>query len=202
MARKPKYPGYHTDTLPSSNICHRVRVEGNPKKWITIFAAPGEPGFREQYGKARTGSVVERPKTTTEPTVHSFAWLARQYQEFLKLQCETGSISSGTLKKANLYLNRMTKAVGKRPMLLEKKTLYRRETRSLIAQRRRMTRSPAWLRCTIGQSSAENFPTTQSTQLRPSRRSTKEKAALFRGRLKMSRDTANDIQQVAFKGLC
>ena len=133
MSRKPKYPGYHADALPSGNVRHRVRVEGNPRKWITIFAAPGDPGFRDQYATARAGQSVSRPEDKNQPSAKSFAWLARQYQDYLTAQCGAGSISKTTLKKANLYLNRMSKAVGTRHMLLEKKIII--QARNALADR-------------------------------------------------------------------
>ncbi|MEM6413157.1 MAG: tyrosine-type recombinase/integrase [Pseudomonadota bacterium] len=133
MSRKPKYPGYHQDTLPSGNRRHRVRVEGNPNKWITIYAAPGDPNFRDQYFDARAGVLVTKPKPDDKPPTRSFALLSRQYLEYLKVQCDSELISPSTFKKATLYLDRMTKAVGKRPMLLEKKILV--QARNALSDR-------------------------------------------------------------------
>ncbi|MEM9358380.1 MAG: tyrosine-type recombinase/integrase [Pseudomonadota bacterium] len=132
MARKPKYPGYQSGTMPSGNIRHRVRPEGNPKKWITIYAAPGEPGFAEQYFTARMGQKVERPKEATVPT-HSVAWLVNRYETFLEAQNVNGAMEAGTLKKAKLYLGRVRQNLGTRPMLLEKKLLI--QARNAMADR-------------------------------------------------------------------
>ncbi|MEO1731839.1 MAG: tyrosine-type recombinase/integrase [Pseudomonadota bacterium] len=123
MPRRPKYPGYHADRLPSGNIRHRVRVEGDPKKWIRILAGPDDPLFRQQYFDARAGVATKQPDEPTEAPTRTFAWLVRQYQLYLKKQHELGKMAPATFKKANLYLNRMSNALGTRPVVLKEATL-------------------------------------------------------------------------------
>lgn len=59
--------GYVPESGRRGQTRHRVRVEGNPGKRITIPCGPTDPSFMEHYLAARVGQTVE---AEPEPTYH------------------------------------------------------------------------------------------------------------------------------------
>ena len=106
---KIDYPGLIEETLPSGSKRHRVRVRGNRKKRIRIYAPPGHPEFEKQYHAARAG---EQPAPLKEASDYarsgSIAWLKAKYLEHLQARVEAGLTSPKTLKKKRNLLERFT----------------------------------------------------------------------------------------------
>ena len=94
------FPGYFTETLPSGNIRHRVRVEGHKRIKITLPFGPEHPDFQKAYLAARAGIVTSKAKSgPPAPQAGSVGWLVRAYLADLSRQVETGQKSPLTLKQ-------------------------------------------------------------------------------------------------------
>lgn len=95
------FPGYFTETLPSGNVRHRVRVEGQKKTKITLPFGPEHPGFQQAYLSARAGIRPAKSSTKNDilPTVGTVGWLVTAYLAHLNTQVLNGQASPLTLKQ-------------------------------------------------------------------------------------------------------
>ncbi len=59
MTEHRSFPGLISEELPSGKIRYRVRVDGNPKRRITLTVAPDHFDFLRQYHNARAGETTE-----------------------------------------------------------------------------------------------------------------------------------------------
>ncbi|WP_246272931.1 tyrosine-type recombinase/integrase [Oricola thermophila] len=95
-----EYPGLLKERLPSGRYRYRVRVDGDPKTKIRIYAEPGHEDFHRQYLAARTGERQKPVKRASEyATPRSLGWLVASYLEHLERAVEAGTMSHKTLKK-------------------------------------------------------------------------------------------------------
>lgn len=118
-----EYPGLLKERLPSGNFRYRVRVEGDAKTKIRIYAEPGHEEFQKQYLAARAGEKQGPVKPTSEYTKpRSAAWLVCRYLEHLEKQVLANNASHKTLKKKRNLLNRLA-ACQNKPMLIPQEKL-------------------------------------------------------------------------------
>ena len=88
----------------------RVRVEGNPRKRITLTIGPDHPNFTEHYHAARAGIKLEAPEEIAPPEAHakkSVGWLRASYLEYLKGLVTAGTRSIKTYNKKKRLLDRL-----------------------------------------------------------------------------------------------
>lgn len=101
-----EYPGLLKERLPSGNYRYRVRVAGDPKTKIRIYAGPGHEDFHKQYLAARAGEKQEPVKEASHyATPKSLAWLTTKYLESLERDVKAGNASHKTLKKKRNLLS-------------------------------------------------------------------------------------------------
>ncbi|PLW79105.1 site-specific integrase [Cohaesibacter celericrescens] len=108
---KLKYPGLTRENLPTGEIRHRVRVQGDANRKITLLAGPDHKEFSELYHAARRGIQL---KTTTpaeeRATRGSLAWLTYLYLDHIEKQVEAGLKSQYTLVQQRSFLIRLRTA--------------------------------------------------------------------------------------------
>lgn len=100
---KIRFKGYVPERLPSGEIRHRVRVEGNPKRRIRITVGPDHPEFSEHYHAARAGQTVQE---NARPVVAAGTLDAdvRRYLDMLETQATAGIRSPLTFKQRRSLL--------------------------------------------------------------------------------------------------
>lgn len=103
---KHKFDGWFTERLPSGNLRHRVRKEGNPRFKTTIPVGPDHPDFLEHYYAARAGSRW-KPDAAPEMPRASLRWLANEYVTHLTAEVAAGLKSASTLKQRRSQLTRL-----------------------------------------------------------------------------------------------
>lgn len=97
---KLKYPGLIRDVLPSGNLRWLVRVEGNPRKRITLMVGPDHPQFHEAYAAARVGVSLRPTKTPVERAEPgTVGWLVDSYIGHLDRLIAAGQASPLTMKQ-------------------------------------------------------------------------------------------------------
>lgn len=100
------YPGLLYEKMPSGNYRYRVRVAGDPKTKIRVYAEPGHEEFHKQYLAARSGEKQKPVKAASEyATPRSLAWLVTKYLEHLERAVEASTSSAKTLKKKRNLLS-------------------------------------------------------------------------------------------------
>jgi len=104
------YPGLLKEPLPSGQCRYRVRVEGDPRRRITLRCGPGHEDFQRQYLAARRGEDPQIAKpASTYAKPRSIGWLVNAYFEFLEARVAAGTTSAKTLKKKRNLLTRLLK---------------------------------------------------------------------------------------------
>lgn len=103
---KVTFRGYLAETLPSGEVRHRVRVEGNPRKRIRIPVGPDDPAFSEHYYAARAGQKVEPGPARPRLPIKSADALIRDYLDWLEMKVQAGQMSALTLKQRQSLLIR------------------------------------------------------------------------------------------------
>ncbi|MDF1729352.1 MAG: site-specific integrase, partial [Sulfitobacter sp.] len=102
---KIRFPGYVPEKMPSGETRHRVRIEGQKRKRITIPVGPNDPQFSEHYYAARAGVKIDAPRI--EPAVRMSAdELVRDYLLWMEAQVASGLMSPLTLKQRRSLLKR------------------------------------------------------------------------------------------------
>jgi integrase len=100
------FPGYMPEKLPSGAIRHRVRVQGEKRRKITIPVGPDHPDFGNHYWAARGGEQWVAA-TPAEPMKRSIDWLVARYLEHFEKQVAAGVRSPITLRTRRSILRRM-----------------------------------------------------------------------------------------------
>lgn len=104
---RKRVPGYVPEPR-SWGTLHRVRVEGDKSRRITIPVGPGHDEFWEHYYAARAGEKIERPEQKPEPkNPRDFRAMVEGYLAHLEVQVETGARSHKTLKQRRSLLRRV-----------------------------------------------------------------------------------------------
>ena len=103
---KVRFRGYVPETLPSGEVRHRVRVEGQPKRRIRIPVGPDDPAFSEYYYAARAGQKPQEPKPRPPVARLSADELARDYLDWVEAQVAGGQMSALTLKQRRSLMGR------------------------------------------------------------------------------------------------
>ncbi len=101
-----KFRGYVPERLPSGQVRHRVRVEGQPKRRILIPVGPDDPAFTEHYWAARAGSKIsDEPKKSAAPAA-SLDALVDDYLSALEIKVAGGNASHLTLRQRKSLMKR------------------------------------------------------------------------------------------------
>lgn len=125
------YPGLLKERLPSGNFRYRVRVSGDPKTKIRIYADPGHEDFHRQYVAARAGEKQKPVKPVSEyVTPRSLAWLVAKYLESLERGVKSGTSSAKTLKKKRNLLSPLLVHADAKMLVLTKTLVGWRDDRS------------------------------------------------------------------------
>ena len=103
---KVRFKGYVPERLPSGEMRHRVRVEGNPKRRIRIPVGPEHPTFSEHYYAARAGSTVDAPPAPPPVARYSADELIQDYLAWIEGQVLAKLMSPLTLKQRKSLLAR------------------------------------------------------------------------------------------------
>lgn len=118
------YPGLLVEPLPSGGVRYRVRVEGEKKRRIRIYASPKEEDFLRQYLAARRGEKVEPLKKASDyAKPKSIAWLVNSYFEYLAERVKAGTTSAKTLKKKKNLLEKILKRPNKEMLIPQEKLI-------------------------------------------------------------------------------
>lgn len=100
-----KLPGYNREQNRNGSPRHRVRVEGQTTRKITLPVGPEDPDFLNHYYAARSGLVWS---PATKPIAEkSLDWLVARYLEFYGKLVEAGQASKDTLKQKRSVLTRL-----------------------------------------------------------------------------------------------
>lgn len=102
---KIQFKGYVPEPMPSGAIRHRVRVEGQPGKRITIPVGPGDEMFSEHYHAARRGLVLKVEEKPT-PRKNTLDFLVHGYLARLKIEVQSGSKDIKTYNQRQNILER------------------------------------------------------------------------------------------------
>lgn len=92
-----RFDGWVPERLPSGEVRHRVRVEGNKRKRITIPFGPDHPQFLDHYRAARAGKRHEAVDNKTAPRL-TLRWLFDEYLGYLEAEVRSELKSPLTLK--------------------------------------------------------------------------------------------------------
>lgn len=103
---KVRFKGYVPETLPSGEVRHRVRVEGQPGRRIRIPVGPDDPAFSEHYCAARVGQTPDQPKPRPPVARLSADELVRDYLDWVEAQVAGGMMSAMTLKQRRSLMAR------------------------------------------------------------------------------------------------
>lgn len=103
---KHQFDGWFTERLPSGNIRHRVRMEGNKRIKTTIPVGPDHPDFLNHYWEARAGKRW-MPDAKPELPRHTLRWLIAAYLDHLQAEVEAKLKSPSTLKQRRSQLTRL-----------------------------------------------------------------------------------------------
>lgn len=126
-----EYPGLLKERLPSGNFRYRVRVNGDPRTKIRIYAEPGHEDFHRQYLAARAGEKQKPVKPASEyVTVRSLAWLVAKYLEHLERAVQANTASAKTLKKKRNLLSPLLVHSDARMLILTRTLVGWRDDRS------------------------------------------------------------------------
>jgi integrase len=99
-------PGYVPERR-SGQIRHRVRVEGDKKRRITIPCGPDDPEFLNHYYAARLGTPIDAPpKERAKPAPETLDSLVTGYLDWLTGQVAAGAMSQLTLTQRRNVLTR------------------------------------------------------------------------------------------------
>lgn len=101
------YPGYFTETLPSGNVRHRVRVQAQPKTKITLPFGPEDRRFHDAYHSARAGIRPDSEKVEIVPNAGTVGWLVTAYLAHLGRMVEAGEASHYTLTQRKGFAKRL-----------------------------------------------------------------------------------------------
>ena len=103
---KVRFRGYVPEKLPSGEVRHRVRVEGQPKRRIRIPVGPDDPTFSEHYYAARAGQKPDE-RAPRPPVIRLSAdELMRDYLDWVEAQVAGGMMSPLTLKQRHSLMSR------------------------------------------------------------------------------------------------
>lgn len=106
IALKIRFRGYVPETLPSGEVRHRVRVEGQPRQRIRIPVGPDDPAFSEHYHAARAGQKPGEAKPRPPVARMSADELVRDYLDWVEAQVTAGQMSALTLKQRRSLMAR------------------------------------------------------------------------------------------------
>ena len=99
-------PGYVPERR-NGQIRHRVRVEGDKKRRITLPCGPDDPEFLNHYYAARAGQPLDAaPKPRAAPTPKTLDALVTGYLDWLTRQVASGGMSHLTLTQRRSVLTR------------------------------------------------------------------------------------------------
>jgi integrase len=121
-AMRTHLPGLFAEKMRSGNLRWRVRPAGQPMRKITIYAAPGDPDFLEQYHTARRGIRPEQPKEP-DHIPQSVAWLVHGFEKHMKAAVDAEQMHPNTLKQRMMYLERIVKQYGDMAMAMPRKAV-------------------------------------------------------------------------------
>lgn len=101
---KLRFQGYVPEPIPSGAIRHRVRVEGQPGRRITIPVGPDHPDFSNHYAAARAGKSIETTRNTKRLGKNTLDELISEHLDYMAVQVEAGNYSILTLKQRKSLL--------------------------------------------------------------------------------------------------
>ena len=99
------FPGLLIERNRNGSPRHRVRVEGDKRRRITIPVSPEHSDFPHFYYAARIGEIWTPARSKVAE--HSLDWLVGRYLEFLRKMVEAGQMSAATLKQRRSVLARL-----------------------------------------------------------------------------------------------
>lgn len=102
-------PGYVPETLPSGATRHRVRVEGDKKRRITVPVGPSDPEFMEFYYAARAGKSpadLKEERQESDLPKETLDWFVAKYLARLEVEVSAGTKSILTLTQRRNILKR------------------------------------------------------------------------------------------------
>lgn len=103
---KVNLPGYAPERRGGRTL-HRVRVEGDKARRITIPVGPDDPAFWEHYYAARVGAAPEtKAAKVIAPGERTLSALVDGYLAHLERQMGAGNISPATLRQRRSLLTR------------------------------------------------------------------------------------------------
>lgn len=102
-----QFRGYVPERLPSGEVRHRVRVEGQPKRRIRIPVGPDHPDFSEHYHAARVGKLVEDQPAKPLPKSGTLEARCAIYLAHLEQMVAAGRASPLTMKQRRPILKQV-----------------------------------------------------------------------------------------------
>lgn len=102
---RKRVAGYVPETR-GGRVIHRVRVEGDKRKRITIPCGPGDPEFWAYYYAARAGQQIEATPVR-KPAARTLRAMLQAYLAWLESQVEAGTKSPMTLRQRRSLLTRV-----------------------------------------------------------------------------------------------
>ena len=106
-------PGLYADKLPSGRLRWIVRMQGDPRRKVTV-PPPDDPSFAAAYDAARRGVKLERMPETVVP--RSVEWLVRQYLSECARRVQTGRMAATTLRQRRAFYDRLIARHGGKAM--------------------------------------------------------------------------------------
>lgn len=97
-------PGYVPERR-NGRLRHRVRVEGQKKRRITLPCGPDDPEFLNHYYAAREGNVLAAPKPRPKPSPQTLRGVCDEYLTWLEAQAKAGNMSPLTHKQRSSVLS-------------------------------------------------------------------------------------------------
>ncbi|MBP0484639.1 tyrosine-type recombinase/integrase [Sagittula salina] len=101
------FPGWYSETLPSGNVRHVVRKQGDKRKKTTVPVGPEHPEFLEHYRAARAGEKWHGEAVKPQAPRQSLDWLREKYLDHLERMVKGGNASPSTLKQRRSLLTRL-----------------------------------------------------------------------------------------------
>lgn len=105
-ALRVNYPGLLIERHRNGTPRYRVRVEGDPRRRITLPVDPDHPDFMHHYLAAREGQAWDG-RRGRGPVEKSLDWLCDRYLAFLQHMVEAGQMSAATLRQRRSVLRRL-----------------------------------------------------------------------------------------------
>lgn len=103
---RKRVAGYVPETRGGRTL-HRVRVEGQKRKRVTIPVGPDHPDFWPHYYAARAGRELPAPAKTGKPPGKTLRKMVDGYLDWLKRQAEAGNMSLMTWRQRRSLLLRV-----------------------------------------------------------------------------------------------